>query len=166
VRLARALARALDLGESEVGVISFAASVHDAGMTRIGERLTASAGAPDEAGREALRHPAEAGAQRLGPVDTVSVARDVVLTHHEWWDGSGYPRGLAGEEIPVGGRILAVVDAWESMTVGRAHKAARSREEALAELRRLRGSQFDPRVVDVFESVLDGMEQGTDAAAA
>jgi len=70
-----------------------------------------------------------------------------VLTHHEWWDGSGYPRGLRGEEIPLGGRILAIVDAYESMTVGRAHRTAVSRDEALHEIAQLSGKQFDPQLV-------------------
>jgi len=85
--------------------------------------------------------------------------RELILSHHERWDGGGYPRGLKGGEIPQGARILAVVDAYESMTVGRAHRAAKSREEALGELRRLKGRQFDPRVVDAFESALAEIER-------
>jgi signal transduction histidine kinase len=167
VRLARALARAMGLGESEAGVISFAASIHDIGMARVGDQLTSGAGSLSEADRAALeRHP-ELGAELLRPLENMSAVRDLVLTHHEWWDGSGYPHGLAGEEIPVGGRILAVVDAWESMTVGRAHKPARSREEALEELWRLSNRQFDPKVVEAFESALAELEHepGAEEAA-
>jgi len=86
----------------------------------------------------------------------------VVLSQHEWWDGTGYPRGLKGEDIPAGGRILAVVDAYDRMTVGRPHRPARSRAEALDEIRRLRGRQFDPGVVETFERqipVLDGTSE-------
>jgi HD-GYP domain-containing protein (c-di-GMP phosphodiesterase class II) len=136
-------------------------------MARVGDQLTSGAGSLSEADRAALeRHP-ELGAELLRPLENMSAVRDLVLTHHEWWDGSGYPHGLAGEEIPVGGRILAVVDAWESMTVGRAHKPARSREEALEELWRLSNRQFDPKVVEAFESALAELEHepGAEEAA-
>ncbi len=157
VRLARALARELQLEESEVGVISFAASIHDVGMNRVGEDLVGTGGTLDDRTREAVeRHP-EFSAELLRPLEAMGVVRDVVLSHHEWWDGSGYPRGLAGEAIPIGGRILAVVDAWESMTVGRPHRAAVSREEALDELHRLKAQQFDPAVVDAFARMLAAM---------
>jgi signal transduction histidine kinase/response regulator RpfG family c-di-GMP phosphodiesterase len=159
VRLARSLARELGLGESDVGVISFAASVHDIGMRQVGERvLEGSDALSDEDRREVERHP-EFGAELLQPLETVGVVREVVLSHHEWWDGTGYPRGLRGEEIPIGGRILAVVDAYESMTVGRPHRSPLSRAEALSELERLRGQQFDPGVVDAFPRALDDVER-------
>ena len=121
------------------------------------------------------RH-AEVGAELLGSIETVDVVREIVRSHHEWWDGSGYPRGLEAEGIPLGARILAVVDAWESMTVGRAHRPARSRDEALREIRSLAGRQFDPRVVGALERALAGIpgpathgapaEPGTESADA
>ena len=78
-----------------------------------------------------------------------------VLAHHERIDGRGYPRGLAGEEIPAEARILAVADAYEAMTADRPYRAALSADEARAELRRGAGTQFDPVVVAAFERVLD-----------
>src|SRR5262249_2906536 len=130
VTLTRGTARHLGLAESEVGVVSFAASVHDVGMQRVGERVVDGAGSLSAADREAIeRHP-ELSAEVLQPLETVGVVRDIVLSHHEWFDGTGYPRGLAGDAIPVGARILAAVDAFESMTVGRAHRDAVSVEEA------------------------------------
>jgi signal transduction histidine kinase len=170
VRLARAVARRIGLDESEVGLVSFAASVHDVGMVHVGDELSGTAGSLTAEGRETLeRHP-ELSAELLRPLETMGVVRDVILGHHEWWDGSGYPRGLAGGAIPVGSRILAVVDAWESITVGRPHRAAQPREQALEELRRLAGRQFDPEVVAAFEDALadmdheDGTASTTDAA--
>jgi signal transduction histidine kinase/putative methionine-R-sulfoxide reductase with GAF domain len=163
VRLARATARALGLTESEAGVISFAASVHDVGMSQIGENVVEGVGALSRDERADLeRHP-ELSALMLEPLETVGVVRDIVLSHHEWWDGTGYPRGLQGDEIPVGARILAVVDAFESMTVGRAHRPAVPEPEAVRELRRLKGRQFDPAVVDAFENVLAGTSQDSGA---
>jgi len=156
VRLARATARLLGLGESEAGVISFAASVHDVGMGQLGETVVEGVGSLSREERADLeRHP-EIGANVLEPLDTVGVVRDIVLSHHEWWDGTGYPRGLQGADIPVGARILAVVDAYESMTVGRSHRPPVPPEEARRELNRLKGRQFDPDVVDAFKRVLDG----------
>jgi HD-GYP domain-containing protein (c-di-GMP phosphodiesterase class II) len=78
---------------------------------------------------------------------------DVVLAHHERWDGQGYPRGLKGEEIPEEARIIAVADALEAMTSDRPHRPARPFESALEEVRGCRGTQFDPDVVDAAESV-------------
>jgi putative methionine-R-sulfoxide reductase with GAF domain len=153
VPLARALAQALDLSEAEIGLIGYAASIHDMGMSRMNERVLEGANPLTSEDRVSLeRHP-ELGLEMLRPLDRLGAAREIVLGHHEWWDGSGYPRGLAGDRIPVGARILAVVDAWESMTVGRPHRTALSTEAALAELRARRGVQFDPAVVDVFEGV-------------
>jgi HD-GYP domain-containing protein (c-di-GMP phosphodiesterase class II) len=90
----------------------------------------------------------------IRPLEYLGSVRELLLTHHERWDGTGYPRGLHAEEIPLGGRILSVVDAWDSMIAGRPYRPPRSREEALAELRREAGGQFDPHVVEVFARLL------------
>lgn len=134
VRLAEALARRLRLSESEIGLVRYAASFdHDA----------ATPGAPRDA--EGLEgNPAD-------PVAAMTAVRDLVLARHEWWDGSGYPRGLRAEAIPVGGRILAVVDAWTRWTAAVADGRIDARTEALEEMRRFRGRRFDPDVVDVLE---------------
>ena len=166
VRLARAMARELKLEESEVGLISFAASVHDIGMRRLGEHVVDGGGTLTEKDRRAVeRHP-EIGAEMLEPLETVGAVREIVMSHHEHWDGSGYPRGLKGDKIPIGARILAVVDAFESMTVGRPHRSATSRDEAVREIEGLSGRQFDPKVVAIFPRALDAVERarGTDGA--
>ena len=162
VCLARGVARHLGLGESDAGVVSFAASVHDVGMTRVGERVIEGPGSLTREDREAIeRHP-EIGAEVLQPLQTVGVVRDIVLAHHEWWDGTGYPRGLKRDEIPTGARILAAVDAFESMTVGRPHRPAVAPEEALVEMRRLAGHQFDPGVVEALEKAVMEAKQAAD----
>jgi len=147
IHLARALAREADLTDKEIAEISFAASVHDIGMDSLGEQIVEGAGTLSAAERRQVELHPEAGADMLAPLEAHSGVRELVLTHHEWWDGSGYPRGLRGEEIPLGGRILAIVDAYESMTVGRAHRTAVSRDEALHEIAQLSGKQFDPQLV-------------------
>jgi response regulator RpfG family c-di-GMP phosphodiesterase len=144
----------MKLDEDEVGLIGFAASLHDIGMNMVGERVTEGGGRLDDEDRERLaRHP-EFAADTLELLGRIRVVEDVILSHHECWDGSGYPRGLSGDQIPIGARILAVVDAWESMTIGRAHRPARSPEDARLELLRLRGRQFDPEVVNAFDHAL------------
>jgi len=80
-------------------------------------------------------------------------AATIVLHHHEWYDGRGYPHGLAGGEIPIGARIVSIVDAYEAMVSGRPYRAAISHEDAIAELRRQAGVQFDPELVAVFAEV-------------
>ncbi len=163
VRLARALARALRLDETEVGLIGFASSLHDLGMNQVGEKVTEGRGGLDAEDRALLsRHP-EFGADTLERLGGMTAVEDIILSHHESWDGSGYPRGLRGDEIPIGARILAVVDAWESMTVGRAHRPARTVEDARLELLRLRGRQFDPDVVDAFDRALSEIRRASDA---
>jgi HD-GYP domain-containing protein (c-di-GMP phosphodiesterase class II) len=82
--------------------------------------------------------------------EVVSLAKDMVLTHHEWWDGTGYPRGLAGEEIPVGGRILAVVDVYDALVAARPYRASMAHDQAVDVIRAERGTHFDPEVVDAF----------------
>ena len=89
----------------------------------------------------------ETGQLHLLGVDPVA---DVVLYHHERWDGAGYPDGKRGEEIPLGARIIFVADAFDAMTSDRVYRPKRSAEEALAELERCAGTQFDPSIVAAF----------------
>ena len=77
-----------------------------------------------------------------------------ILAHHERWDGTGYPKGLRGSEIPVPSRIIAVVDAFDVMITGRKYQPARTKEEAIAELHRCAGTQFDPDIVLIFTQLL------------
>jgi len=156
VRWVRLLARELGLGEAEAATVAFAAGVHDIGMTALPASLRDCAAPFSAEERATMERHAEIGADLLKPFEAVGAVREIVLSHHEWWDGTGYPRALRGEEIPVGARILAVVDAWESMTVGRPHRPARPHSDARRELEQLAGRQFDPRVVEALGRVLDG----------
>lgn len=153
VRLTRALARELGMAPSEVDLLGYVAHVHDVGMVRI-ESHTAHPGRLDPRQRGAVQMHPEATVEILRPLEYQGAVREIVMAHHERWDGKGYPRGLAGEAIPLGARILAVVDAWESMTTARPYRTARSAEEALEELEREAGAQFDPDVAAAFRGLL------------
>lgn len=154
VKLVRAVAREIGVPAADLDVIGYVASIHDVGMVRMSAE-TAQPGVLDTEQRTTVAtHPAVSVAI-LRPLEYLGVVRELILSHHEHWDGTGYPRGLAGEAIPLGARILAVVDAWQSMTVERPFRAARGPAEALAELRRLSGRQFDGEVVEALARVLD-----------
>ncbi|HKQ56246.1 MAG TPA: HD domain-containing phosphohydrolase [Candidatus Eisenbacteria bacterium] len=155
VRLARATARELGMNTAEVDTIGFAAAIHDVGMTRLHDRLIqAPRPLKEDERRQVARHP-EMSVEIIRPLEDMGTVRDMILGHHERWDGTGYPRGVAGEEIPLGSRVLAAVDAFESMTATRPYRPPRPRDEAIAELRRESGRQFDPRVVDALTRILE-----------
>ena len=80
----------------------------------------------------------------------LQLAAEIALTHHEWWDGTGYPQGLAGNEIPISGRIVALTDVYDALTHDRPYKRAWTTEQAITEIERLNGWQFDPDVVHAF----------------
>src|SRR5262249_14080047 len=151
-----AVAQAMRLSPGDVDLLGYVASVHDVGMTRIESLVLpeATQRIDSEFHHALMQHP-EAGVGGMRPPEDHRARGRRTLAHHEWWDGSGYPRGLRAEEIPIGARILAVVDAYESMTAGRAHRAAFQSEEAMAELRRQSGRQFDPDVVEALTAVLE-----------
>ncbi len=150
-----AVARALGLGEYEAELIGRAAPLHDVGKIGVPDVILLKPGrlTPDEF--ERMKAHTTIGAQILGggSSEVVRLASKIALTHHERWDGSGYPRGLQGEEIPVAGRLVAVVDVFDALTHDRSYKLAWSVEEAICELERQAGRQFDPRVVEAFLAI-------------
>ncbi len=148
------IARKMSLPEKEVSVIQYVASVHDIGMTEISDEILNKAlNLSNEEMRAIQRHP-ERGAELIRPLEFVEAVSNIILYHHERWDGRGYPMGLKGDEIPVGGRILAVIDAFQSMTIGRPYKTRMSVDRAVQELFDCAGTQFDREVVEAFAAVL------------
>jgi HD-GYP domain-containing protein (c-di-GMP phosphodiesterase class II)/signal transduction histidine kinase len=164
VKRSRALARRLNLNPAEIDVIGYVASIHDLGMVRFGPE-TAHAKQLDEQQRRAMRAHPEVSVEILRPLEYLGLVREIILSHHEHWDGSGYPQGLHGDQIPVGSRILAVVDAWESMTTVRPWRPALSNEQAVAEMRGESGKQFDPEVLEAFVQLLGEGEGDARSAA-
>jgi len=151
-RTAHRIAEQLGLEESEATLIRQAAPLHDLGKLALPDailmkraRLTVSEF------EEVKRHPAAGAAILAGSASSVlRLAEEIALTHHEWWDGSGYPAGLAGQAIPLSGRIAALADVFDALTHARPYKLAWSSEEAIDEICRLTARQFDPAVVQAF----------------
>lgn len=136
------LGRALGLEEARLERLHFAALLHDVGMLKIDTARPQ----PKSVYRT---HPA-LGQRMLSRIRLWEDLGPFVLHHHEWWDGSGYPEGLAGEDIPLEARIIGVAEAFDSMTSPSSYQAMRSFDEALEQLREGRGTQFDPRLADLF----------------
>lgn len=148
--LSRALGEALGLSEREQRELKTMGLLHDVGKIAIDENILNKPGRlTDEEYAEIRRHP-EIGYRILSASNDMAELAEFVLSHHERWDGTGYPRGLKGHEIPYLSRIIAVVDAYDAMTRDRAYREAMPEDDALKELRKNAGVQFDPAVVDVF----------------
>ena len=154
-RLSEALGRAMGLGQPKIERLVAAAAMHDIGKIAVRGEVLEKAGPLDEAEWEEVKRHPDVGYSILGSASEYSPLAEVVLAHHESWDGQGYPRWLKGEGIPFLSRVIAVAGAYDAMVSGRPYREAMSREEAVAELRRCAGIQFDPAVVEALvEKVL------------
>jgi putative nucleotidyltransferase with HDIG domain len=144
------IARVLGYDKSDVAFIQQAGLVHDIGKIGIPDKVLNKTTplTPDE--RYLVRLHPILGASILSRMPGMDRLVPVVLHHHETWDGSGYPSGVAGVRVPVQARIILVVDAFDAMTSNRPYGRVKTTEEALAELRSCAGSQFDPRIVDAM----------------
>ncbi|MGB3609594.1 MAG: HD domain-containing phosphohydrolase [Cellvibrio sp.] len=146
------IARAAGLDEAVVEDLFHAAPMHDIGKIGIPDSVLQKTGklTPDD--WAIMREHPVIGARIIGvhADGLLRMAHDIALTHHERWDGSGYPRGLAGEGIPLVGRIVALADVFDALTTQRPHKKAWPLNEAVAYIREQRGKHFDPRLVDIF----------------
>jgi len=156
------IGREMGLGSRQVVDIWVAAFLHDLGKIGLGDDILAKPGPLTEKERRRMqRHPV-VGYEILQPVPIRETIKLAVRHHHERWDGKGYPDGLAGNDIPVAARIIAVADTYEALVSDRPYRSARSAEQAIAEVIRCSGSQFDPRVVDAFLAVAGAWKAGAD----
>ncbi len=148
--LARAVARVLGIGEEAGEIIARAAELHDIGKLAIPPEILAKRGplGPDE--EDLMRSHTVLGEAIIGAAPTLRPVAALVRASHERWDGRGYPDGLSGEQIPLGARVVAVCDAYSAMCEERPYGRVLSEFEAVLELRRCAGSQFDPAVVRAF----------------
>jgi putative two-component system response regulator len=146
--LAEILARRL--GWREYKTLRLGGSVHDVGKLAVPQRVLMKRTALTPAELARIREHPSAGARLLAPIMRARPALPYVLFHHERWDGEGYPTGLGGAAIPLGARVLAVVDAFDAMTSDRPYRRALPAEAAVEEIDRCAGGQFDPVVARVF----------------
>ena len=153
-------------------MLRHASAMHDIGKIGIPDRILLKPGKLDSQEWEVVKAHTTAGAQILAESSNplVQMARDIAMSHHERWDGSGYPAGLKGEEIPVAARICAVVDVYDALLARRSYKEAWTAQQALAEIRQGSGTHFDPKLVVAFlalapelDSELTRPQKGYDA---
>ncbi|HXA28880.1 MAG TPA: HD domain-containing phosphohydrolase [Candidatus Angelobacter sp.] len=155
VEYADSVATCLRLAPEESEALRLGACLHDIGKIGVPDVLLQKANGLDEEEWLVLRRHAEIGAAILADIEGWGEVRRVVRHHHERYDGNGYPDRLRGMMIPLGARVVSVVDAYDVMTAGRPYSPPRPAEQAMEELIRQRGSQFDPDVVDAFLEVLE-----------
>ncbi len=148
------LARRLGVGESGTRRLQYAAALHDAGMGRVEEEIVLGDTKLNVDQRDEVDRHVEQGVDLMAPLLPDVATTDIIRYHHEKFDGTGHPEGLAGEAIPLGSRLLAVIDAWFSLTRPRTFRAGLEPVAAMAEIVSHSGTQFDPRVVQEFQAVL------------
>jgi HD-GYP domain-containing protein (c-di-GMP phosphodiesterase class II) len=153
-RLASALGRRAGLSRRSLSDLAWAAELHDIGKVGVPDEVLLKPGPLADGEWEVLKSHASWGCDLLRKVPGLERVAVIVRHHHERFDGSGYPDGLEGNDIPIESRVLAVVDAYVAMTEDRPYRAALQTELAVEELRRNCGTQFDPMVLDAFEAEL------------
>jgi len=154
-RITAAIARRLGLPDEETALLRRAAPLHDIGKVAISDRVLLKPGRLTPAEFEAMKEHTTAGARILGGSSSplLQMAETIARCHHERWDGSGYPAGLAGEAIPLHGRLVAVADVFDALTHARPYKAAMPVAEALAEMDAMAARAFDPQVKAAFDDL-------------
>jgi HD-GYP domain-containing protein (c-di-GMP phosphodiesterase class II) len=157
--LAGDVAEKLELSEYERSIVYYATLLHDIGNIGVSDGVLNKPGPLLDAERELIHAHAQIGQDLLREVPLLEPVAEVIRHHHERYDGSGYPDGLQGEDIPIAARIVAVADAYGAMLAARSYRPALTRDQACQELRRGAGTQFDPRVVHVFLAALDSTDQ-------
>ena len=150
MRMAMGLARLTGMQDDALLALKFGALLHDIGKLAIPDAILIKPGKLDEAEMAHMRRHPEIGRELMEQVDFLRKATDIPYAHHERWDGTGYPRGLRGEEIPLAARIFSIVDVWDALSFPRVYKPAWPEHEVLAYLRDAAGSQLDPQLVQLF----------------
>jgi diguanylate cyclase (GGDEF)-like protein len=153
-RLVEPVARRVGMSDHEIEVLRNAAELHDIGKVAIPDAILTKAGPLSPPERDFIERHTLIGQRIVSAAPVLAGVGELIRSSHERWDGSGYPDGLVGAEIPLGARVIAVCDAFDAMLADRPYRRALEHRDALAELRRCAGTQFDPRVVDAFLALM------------
>jgi len=149
------IGKAIGLSREELATLHAASLLHDIGKVGVSDSILTKPSKPTEDEWAVIRKHSAEGARIVGYVKGLALVVPIIHHHHEWYDGTGYPDGLKGEDIPLGARIMSITDAYDTMTTPRTYRNVVSQQEALEELRRCSGTQFDPELVEVFCRALD-----------
>jgi putative nucleotidyltransferase with HDIG domain len=152
-----AIARAMGLSSDKIRIIARGAFLHDIGKMAIPDAILRKPGALTEEEKAIMREHCYRGYQMLKKIPFLTEAAEIVYAHQECFDGSGYPRGLKSDEIPLGARIFSIADTLDAITSDRPYRAAQSISAARAEIQRWSGRQFDPQAVKVFLTMPDSI---------
>ncbi len=150
-----AIGRKMGLTPVELEALQRGAQLHDIGMIALPDSILQKPGPLDDEEWKRMRQHPTLGAEMVGTLRSSGEALEIILHHHERWDGLGYPAGLAGEDIPILARIVAVADSFDAMTSDRFYRQRRTVEQALELLRRGAGKEWDPKIVALAQEVLD-----------
>ncbi len=161
--VAMQLAQALGIGEAELVHLRRGALLHDIGKMGVPDEILRKPGSLTEDEWKVMRLHPQLAYDMLSPINYLRPALDIPYGHHEKWDGTGYPRGLKGEQIPLAARLFAVVDVWDALRSDRPYRAAWPEERVREHIHSLRGTHFDPRVVEVFLNMQTGDFKGIPA---
>ena len=153
-RIALAVATQMQLDSPRLDALKYGGLLHDIGKLAVPDAVLTKPDRLNDAEFTLIKEHSEEGARIVGKLGRLHDAVPIIRHHHERWDGSGYPAGLSGEEIPLEAAIVGLADAWDAMTTSRPYHRALSFEEAIAEIRDGRGTQFAPAVVDAFLAVM------------
>jgi cyclic di-GMP phosphodiesterase len=155
------IGRKIGMEDSALQLLLRASPLHDVGKLGIPDEILLKPGRLDAEERTVVEKHTTIGAEILGgsSSEILQTAEIIAATHHEWWNGGGYPRGLAGEQIPLFGRICAVADVFDALTSARPYKAAYSAKKAIAIMEEGRGTQFEPKMLDAFLSCMDEVKE-------
>ncbi len=146
---------ALKIGEEEQEMVEFAALLHDIGKIGVRDQILTKPGKLTDEEYEAIKQHPTIGEKIVDPLGLTAPERAIIRNHHEWFNGTGYPDRLSGDQIPWLARIVTVADAYDAMTSSRPYRKALSPAEAMAEIKRLRGQQFDPNAADAARAIIE-----------
>jgi HD-GYP domain-containing protein (c-di-GMP phosphodiesterase class II) len=153
--LAVKLAKVLNLPEKEIARIETAARVHDLGKIAVPDAILLKPGPLTEEEWKVMKQHPVVSAEILSGLEIYKDCVDIIRHEHEHWDGSGYPDGLKGEEIPLGSRIIAVADVWHALISDRPYRKAYTKEEARKIMQEMAGKTLDPKLVEVFLKIVE-----------